>query len=603
MFAIGQSNFLQALGWAVLNSLWQMAFLWVVYQLLTAVFKVKKSSQKGSLATGLLFCGFAWFVFTFFSILVDKPGYASEYSPIVTIQGNSAVSDWLYTTLPIASLVYLILLILPLLNFIRNYRFVQAIRTCGLTKANVKLRMFTNKIAAHMSIGKTVQVWMSEFISSPVTVGYLKPMILLPVAAINHLSPQQVEAIILHELSHIKRFDYLINLITRIIETLLYFNPFVRAFSSIIEREREKNCDEIVLQFQYEPHGYASALLELEKASHSSAILAVGAAAGKKNELLNRIESILGIQKKPVLSFNKLASIVAALFCFISINALLLLSKPGETGSTPGLFTDLSGPFHLYATPSYREVSNAANDIKEVESIAIMNHLVVEPEQHAFPPQKAEKQKNSRAQTESEMEVAITPLPVILNNNPFSYVAMTPLPVIVNNNPFSYVFVNRQEDIVPVLEQQKEEQVMVALDASKKVLAEEQWKAVELSIADALTSGQKEKVKVEYRKAVEKLDWEKMENKLRIAYDSINWNHVNIELNKALIEIKLDSIQKVYTNVVTNLSCLEKELIKAGEEGIPDTDITLKSVECKKKEVLNVLKTIKSVKPRKIIHL
>jgi len=585
MFAIGQSNFLQALGWAVINSLWQMAFLWVVYQFVSAVFKVKKPSQKGSLATGLLFSGFAWFVFTFFSILVDKPGYQSEYSTIVTIQGNSAVSDWLYTTLPIASIAYLILLILPLLNFIRNYRYVQAIRTYGLSKANVKLRMFTNKIAAHMSIAKTVQVWMSEFISSPVTVGYLKPMILLPVAAVNHLSPQQVEAIILHELSHIKRFDYLINLITRIVETLLYFNPFVRAFSSIIEREREKNCDEIVLQFQYEPHGYASALLELEKVSHSPASLAVGAAAGRKNELLNRIESILGIQKKPVLSFNKLAGIVAALLCFISINALLLLSKPGQTGATPGMFTDLTRPFHLYAIPTYHDVSTAANDVREVESIAILNHLVVEPEQHIFTPQKTPAQKNTQAQKEIEKEVAITPLPLI------------------NNNPFSFAFVIRKEDVAPVLAPQKEAQVQEALNASKKVLAEEQWKTVELSIADALTSHQKEKVKIEYKKAVEKLDWEKMENKLRIAYDSINWNHVNTELNKALVEIKLDSIQNVYSNVITNLSCLEKELIKAGEEGIPDTDITLKTVECKKKEVLKVINTIKSAKPRKIIHL
>ncbi len=68
MFAIGQSNFLQALGWAVLNSLWQMALLWVVYQLATALFRINKSSQKGFLATALLFSGFAWFVFTFFSI-------------------------------------------------------------------------------------------------------------------------------------------------------------------------------------------------------------------------------------------------------------------------------------------------------------------------------------------------------------------------------------------------------------------------------------------------------------------------------------------------------------------------------------------------------
>jgi len=281
----------------------------------------------------------------------------------------------------------------------------------------------------------------------------------------------------------------------------------------------------------------------------------------------------------------------------------LLLSKPGQTGETSGLFSDLRGPFHLYATPTYRDVSNAANDVKEVESIAIMNHLVVEPEEHAFAPTppKPEKQKNTGAQKELGRDIAIAPLPV-LNNNPFSYVAMTPLPVILNNDP-SYVFVNRQEDIVPVLEAQKEQQVQEAIGASRKVLAEEQWKTVERSIADALTSHEKEKVKIEYKKAVDKLDWEKMENKLRIAYDSINWTNVNNELNKALIEIKLDSIQKVYTNVVINLSCLEKELVKAGEEGIPDTDISLKSVECKKKEVLKVINTIKAAKPRKIIHL
>jgi hypothetical protein len=110
-------------------------------------------------------------------------------------------------------------------------------------------------------------------------------------------------------------------------------------------------------------------------------------------------------------------------------------------------------------------------------------------------------------------------------------------------------------------------------------------------------------VKKQYKKAIDKLDWGKMENKLRIAYDSINWTNVNSELNKALVEIKLDSIQKVYTNVVANLSCLEKELIKAGEQGIPDTDIRLESVECKKKEVLKVINTIKSAKPKKIIHL
>jgi len=580
MFAVGQSNFLQALGWAVLNSLWQVALLWVVYQFVTAIFKVRKSSQKGNLATFLLYSGSGWFAFTFFSILSDSPVSATGYTSFVTIQGKSPVNDWLYTMLPVASIVYLVLLILPILNFIRNYRYVQAIRNYGLSKANVKWRMFAHKIAAQMSIGKTVRVWMSEFITSPVTVGYIKPMILLPVAAVNHLSTQQIEAILLHELSHIKRFDYLINLVTRIIQTILYFNPFVSAFATIIEREREKNCDEIVLQFQYEPHGYASALLELEKVSHMPHSLAVAAVAGKKNELLNRIESILGIQRRTALSFNKLAGILAALLCFISINALLLLSKPGQTGETPGLFTDLAGPFHLYATPAYQDVTNAQNEGKEVESTPIINHLVVSVDQ---------------AISQKEM-----PVP---SKKREKEPLISPFPIIENESKLPFMYVNFTHDIVSVLDQEKEEQVQEVLDASKKVLTEEQWKVMEINIADALTSQEKEKVKLEYRKAIEKLDWEKMENKLRIGYNNINWNQVNSELDKALVEIKLDSLQKVYTTVVSNLSCLEKELVKAGDPGIPDTDITLESVECKKKEVLKAINTIKSARTRKVVHL
>ena len=167
--------------------------------------------------------------------------------------------------------------------------------------------------------------------------------------------------------------------------------------------------------------------------------------------------------------------------------------------------------------------------------------------------------------------------------------------------PFTYV--NFAEDIIPVLDQEKEVQVQEVLDASKKVLTEEQWKAMEINIADALNSQEKDKVKLEYQKAMEKLDWEKMENKLRLSYDEINWKQVNSELDKALVEIKLDSLQKIYTTVISNLSSLEKELVKAGDPGIPDTDITLETVECKKKEALKAINTIKSARTRKIVHL
>jgi hypothetical protein len=97
-----------------------MALLWVVYQLVTAILRTTKSSQKSAFATYLLFAGFAWFVFTFFVILADTSSAHSGYSAFIVINGNQDVNTWLYTMLPVASIVYLVLLVLPLLNFIRN---------------------------------------------------------------------------------------------------------------------------------------------------------------------------------------------------------------------------------------------------------------------------------------------------------------------------------------------------------------------------------------------------------------------------------------------------------------------------------------------------
>ncbi len=573
MFAIGQSNFLQALGGAVLNSLWQMALLWVIYQIATAIFRTISSSQKSSLATSLLFAGFAWFVFTFITILTASFSVHTGYSVFFSINGNEAVNAWFYKMLPIASVIYLVLFTLPVLNFIRNYRYVQVIRHNGIGKADVKWRMFVQKVAAQMGIKKAVHIWMSDLVNSPVTIGYIKPIILLPVAAVNHLSTQQVEAILLHELSHIKRFDYLINLITRIIQTILYFNPFVKAFAKVIEREREKDCDAMVLQFQYEPYGYASALLTLEKAAHLPQSLAVAASGGKKNELLHRIESILGIRKETTFSFNKLAGIIAGLLCFISLNALLLLSKPGETKLSSDLLTDLSGPFH-FVTPE--EVSGTP---AEVKAASIVNHA----ETVSVVPEIVKEESVAMATAKAAKPQEPTPL----------------LP----NNSLPFVNVNYTENIIPVLGDEQEEQVKEALAASKKVMAEDRWKIVEQNIADAMTSQQKEKVKAAYQKSLNKLDWERMQDQLRLSYDNINWNQINTQLNNALVEIKLDSLQQVYTTVMSDLSTIEKELEKANQPGIPDSDISLKSIEQQKKQVLKVITTIKSARTRKIVHL
>jgi bla regulator protein BlaR1 len=111
-------------------------------------------------------------------------------------------------------------------------------------------------------------------------------------ASINHLSTDQLEAVLLHELAHVKRYDYLVNIILSAVEIALFFNPFTQLLSKSIRKERENSCDDWVLQFRYRACDYAEALLRI--ASLQAAPVFAMAATGKKNELLTRVKRMIG---------------------------------------------------------------------------------------------------------------------------------------------------------------------------------------------------------------------------------------------------------------------------------------------------------------------
>ncbi len=556
----GHTNFLQSLGWAILNSLWQLALLWVIYQIISSIFSKINSSIKSALAFSLLITGFSWFIYTFLAVYSNQATDSTILSlAVVSTDGNQQLNEWLQQTLPLASILYLFLLLLPVLQFVRNYRYVQVIRKFGLTKMNVEWRMFVKKVATQMNIKKTVKIWVSGFVSSPVTIGFLKPVILMPLAAINQLTTQQVEAILLHELSHIKRFDYLINIIINIIQTILYFNPFIKAFVKIIETEREKSCDNMVLQFQYDSHEYATALLKLEKAENDYKPMAI-AATGKKNNLLTRIELIMGVKKKTAISFNKLAKLMGGILCIIAINAFLLVSKP-ENG------TRLTSLNHIFS--SFNFVPGIQPYIKKVVDVT-ENPLRI----------------NNR--TKQAPAASIEPSFV-------EYVSSVISPALITA---SLDMVNR-----PELKKYQEDQVERTMLASKKVLENVQWKVVEKSIADVFNDKEKDELKATYEKEMEKMDWNKWENNLRQAYNKIDWEKINTQLSSAVNQVRFDSLQLVYNKAISKLQVASKELSLNDLKGIPDTDITLKEIERKKMDVQKALNELRIVRNKKIVHL
>lgn len=571
-----QANFFQSLGWAVLNSLWQMALLWVILQFIFAVMaKSARPSLKSLLATIFLFTGFAWFVYTFLAALGNSSAGAAFTSVEFTDERfNSDLSDLISRSLPVAAILYLVLLIGPVSGFIRNYRYVQIIRKYGLEKINVEWRMYVMKIAARLGIKKPVHIWISEYVTSPVTVGFLKPMILVPLAALNNLSPQQLEAVLLHELSHIRRYDYLLNLILNSIQTILYFNPFVKAFIKVVEREREKSCDEMVLQFQYNSFEYASALLTLEKANCVPKVLTM-ASGGKRDDLLQRIEKIMGVKKKQAFSFSKVSGFIAGILCIFIINGLIILGQAQKTKVSASLAQIVSYPA---TTNQNSKLVNNSDFASQTET----NHSGIINSIHP---------KNEEL-TSTEEVVNHGPMSEELSTDEMAFDISSDL------KPVAFETV-----VTPDLKEYQEEQVKKAIEDSRKVLENAQWKILESNIADVFTEKEKEELKSAYRDEINKFDWGKWENRLKLAYENVDWNKVNYQLTNAVNQIRIDSLQKVYTNVIVKLNDVKKELALKKMDGIPDSDITLKEVERKKNEALRALNELRLIRNKKVVHL
>lgn len=319
---LGGSSFLQALGWAIANSLWQMALLWVFYQCGFLLFRKAKASVKTTTATLFLFGGFLWFVVSLvrhyweldlhpsvsevatplFSSFVSTP----ESHPTLLAYANRFLGFGEHY-LPYLSFAYLLVLTFLLVRIFKSYQHVREVRTEGLTKIDPQWRIYIQELAYRIGIRKEVRLWLSEKIDVPATIGYLKPLILIPIASFNQLTTEQVEAILLHELAHIRRHDYLLNLVITVIETILFFNPFAQLITRHIKTERENSCDDFVLQFRYNPHAYASALLSLEKQRMAPEL---AMAASGKTELLNRIRRILNVPGRPMNYGQKLMAMV-----------------------------------------------------------------------------------------------------------------------------------------------------------------------------------------------------------------------------------------------------------------------------------------------------
>lgn len=152
------------------------------------------------------------------------------------------------------------------------------------------IRQAGQTVASRLGVRRAVAIFESGAVAVPTLVGWVKPVVLLPAAALSGLSPEQLQAILAHELAHVRRHDYLVNLMQSMIETLLFYHPATWWVSAQVRAEREHCCDDLAVDVCGDRLVYVTALAELTSITSHRAF----ALAATDGSLLGRVQRLLG---------------------------------------------------------------------------------------------------------------------------------------------------------------------------------------------------------------------------------------------------------------------------------------------------------------------
>ncbi|MBB6272773.1 beta-lactamase regulating signal transducer with metallopeptidase domain/predicted kinase [Pedobacter cryoconitis] len=320
------NNLIQATGWSILHSLWQAAF---IYALLLPsqlhVFQLK-AKTKYNLAYAANVVILICFAATFFSVFkwpaAQDNTIMSNIAPAyqLTHSGLAAIiTRYAEKAFPFLVLLYSIGMIIQSFIVFKGYNKIQNLKMAARIHIPEEWNTLFEDLTKKLNISKHVSFHLSDHVNVPLVIGFFKPVILFPVALAAQMDMKHVEAILIHELSHIRRNDYIFNLIRTLIETILFFNPFVWLTGKFIDIEREHACDDLVVSLTSTPLTYAHALLQVELLSDKSSPLFALAATGNNQHLYQRIKRITDMKTSYMNSKQKLFAVTITVATIVSL--------------------------------------------------------------------------------------------------------------------------------------------------------------------------------------------------------------------------------------------------------------------------------------------
>ncbi|WP_113924008.1 M56 family metallopeptidase [Cognataquiflexum aquatile] len=304
--------YLLALGWMIVHALWQIAgvglMLWLTLQIFgkkSAAFKYRLSISALVLITVLALGTFIFAIPE--SGTIPSHAFANPEDAAQWQQANSnhlieAPSDWMIVSkrienwIPTLVQVWFLGAMLFLVRLATSLADIRNLRQKQHDPVASVWQQVLDKQLTSLQMSKPVQLLKSIHVDVPMTYGVWKPVILIPAGLFFQLSPLQLEAILAHELAHIKRHDYLVNLIQSVLEVVFFFHPIFWWINKTAKEQRENACDDLAISMGISPKDLAFGLANvLDHAKNPTPDIAM-AAAKPNNPTLDRIKRIMGVK-------------------------------------------------------------------------------------------------------------------------------------------------------------------------------------------------------------------------------------------------------------------------------------------------------------------
>jgi len=336
-----------AIMWTLLSSFVIALIVWIPVTVLSYVYKISKGIRIIKIG------GVMTYTLLILIVLLDQlssPLFISELplkiyrlvfadffslnfqmAGIVSILNNVIVYIWLCG------------LIFGLLKFGRNLYHLHTLLSTSVTATNKMAIQTLKRISSELGIRREVKLLISPLITTPYTAGVLKPIIYFPIGLISGMSSAELDVVLRHELAHIKRYDFLVNLYLKSHEIIFFFNPILLMLIKNVRKEMEFTCDDTVLK-THKRLFYAQTLLKLHEIKcNNKLLLGIKGEACEFNIRIRRIISRqIGIQPH-IRNLHK-----ASIFFLLLISSLVILKL-----SMPNLPTNATIYTYITTEPTH----------------------------------------------------------------------------------------------------------------------------------------------------------------------------------------------------------------------------------------------------------